>query len=45
MKSQGAESPEPNMLIGQYEPEIQRLIHIWDTGMDPATRELSRLSS
>jgi hypothetical protein len=27
MKSQGAESPEPDMLIGQYESEIQRLIH------------------
>ena len=27
MKPQGAESPDPDMLIGQYEPEIQRLIH------------------
>jgi len=27
MKPQGAESREPDMLIGQYEPEIQRLIH------------------
>ena len=27
MKSRGAASPEPDMLIGQYEPDIQRLIH------------------
>src|SRR5215471_12597545 len=27
MKSQGTESPETEMLIGQYEPEIQKLIH------------------
>ena len=27
MTSQGAELPEPDMLIGRYEPEIQRLIH------------------
>jgi len=34
MKSQGTESPETEMLIGQYEPEIQKLIHA-------ARRELS----
>jgi len=27
MIPQGAESLEPDILIGQYEPEIQRLIH------------------
>jgi len=27
MKPQGAESPETDGLIGQYEPEIQKLIH------------------
>jgi len=27
MKPQGAESPEADILIGQYEPVIQRLIH------------------